>query len=141
MDGEGVIREAKAGDISRLIDIRAAVRENRLVGRAIGAADYRPYVEARLCWVWEATGEIAGFAALDAKMGSVWALFVDPDAEGRGIGRALLDRLVEEAKRLNLATLTLTTAPGTRAGRIYRAAGWREAGEAPDGDIHLTLTL
>jgi GNAT superfamily N-acetyltransferase len=140
MDGEGVIRVGVAGDIARLIEIRAAVRENRLVSRAISVADYRPYVEAGLCWVWEAQCEIAGFAALDAEHGSVWALFVDPDAEGRGIGRALLDHLVEEAKRLGLGTLGLTTAPGTRAEHLYRAAGWEETGAA-NGEIRLALVL
>ena len=141
MDGEGVIREGKAGDIARLIEIRAAVRENRLVSRRIGAAAYRLYVEAELCWVWEARDAIAGFAALDAKHSSVWALFVDPQDEGHGIGRALLGHLEEEARRRGLTALSLTTAPGTRAERFYRAAGWREAGEAANGDLRLTLTL
>ncbi|HTU11718.1 MAG TPA: GNAT family N-acetyltransferase [Allosphingosinicella sp.] len=122
------LRAARDADIPRLMEIRAAVRENRLVDRAIGAADYRPYVEGGCCWVWEEAGAILGFAALDARTASVWALFVDPDAEDRGIGRLLLARLVEEGGRRGLAALTLNTAEGTRAAAFYRAAGWQALG-------------
>lgn len=88
-----------------------------------------------------ANGAVVSLAALDACDASVWALFVAPEAEGQGGGRLLLAHLVAEARRADLARLTLATGPGTRAEHIYRAAGWQVAGTAPDGSVHLALTL
>ncbi|HEX9947911.1 MAG TPA: GNAT family N-acetyltransferase [Allosphingosinicella sp.] len=135
-------RLARANDIPRLVEIRAAVRENRLSDPAsIAAADYAPYVADGRCWVWAAQGEAAGFAALDAEGASVWALFVAPEAEGRGGGRALMNRLVGEARRRGLAELRLTTEAGSRAERFYRASGWEPVGDDGKGATIMRLKL
>jgi GNAT superfamily N-acetyltransferase len=44
-------------------------------------------------WVWEEDGRILGFAALHGD--EVPALYVEPDAQGRGIGSALFEHLTE----------------------------------------------
>ena len=50
-------------------------------------------VADRETWVWEEDGAILGFAALsDAELTHI---YVEPDAHGRGIGGALLDRAKE----------------------------------------------
>jgi len=145
------LRLATPADIPRLIEIRGAVRENRLRDPAsIGAGDYAPYVEDRRCWLWDEAGTVLGFAALDpasplglsgAAGAAVWALFVVPQAQGRGIGRALLGALVADARRLGLAALTLSTEKGSRAEAFYREAGWRGAGRDAHGDTMLALSL
>lgn len=118
------------------------MRENRLSDpHSIAAPDYEPYIADGRCWVAEEPRAILGFAALDAAAASVWVLFVAPQAEGRGAGRLLLDTLVAEARRRTLPELRLTTAHGTRAERLYRAAGWSVAGREPDGTLLLRLTL
>ncbi len=133
------LRPARESDIPRLMEIRAAVRENRLVSLTIGPDNYGPYVADARCWVWD-EGRVHGFAALDAEAESVWALFVDPAAEGRGIGRTLLDRLVAEARRRGLRALTLETAAGTRAELFYLRAGWKKAGRARNDSVRMTIT-
>ena len=106
------IRLAAPADVPRLVGIRAAVRENRLSDPAsVVAADYAPYIADGCCWVWAPDGEPAGFAALDSASATVWALFVAPEAEGQGGGRALLEHLTAEARRRGLADLRLTTEP------------------------------
>jgi ribosomal protein S18 acetylase RimI-like enzyme len=136
------VRPAVADDIPRLIAIRSAVRENRLSDpRSITAPEYEPFIADGRCWVAQDEAAILGFAALDASSSSVWALFVDPEAEGRGAGRLLLDTLVADARRRALPELHLTTAPATRAERLYRTAGWRVAGRQEDGTLLLRLTL
>src|SRR5262245_48970474 len=85
-----MIRKATRADYPRISEIRFAVRENELSNpEAIG-----PTVEwifdHSTFWVWEEGGAIQGFSAGDPRDGSIFALFVDPSWEGRGIGRALL---------------------------------------------------
>jgi len=131
-------RLAREDDIPRLSEIRAAVRENRLVSVTIGPDDYRPYIEDARCWVAETEGAVRAFAALDAEAASIWALFVDPAAEGAGLGRALLDCLLTDARHRGLAVLTLETEAGTRAETFYRRAGFTETAR-DGGTLHMTL--
>lgn len=92
-------------------------------------ADYVEHLERRgHGWLAEVGGEVVGFAVGRADDGNVWALFVDPAHEGRGIGGALHDRLVPWMFAQGLERLWLTTDPGTRAEGFYRRRGWREAG-------------
>lgn len=49
-------------------------------------------------------------------------LFVDPPWRGRGVGSMLMQRAVEEARRLNLPSLFLWT---HSAEGLYRKLGWR----------------
>ena len=135
-----IVRPARSADIARLVEIRAAVLENRLTDpSSVAAADYEPYVEDGRCWVAEEDGILIGFSALCAAGASIWALFVVPEAEGRGAGRLLLAVLVDEARRRGLTAVALDTEAGSRAERVYRAAGW-SAG-APDGGGMLRMTL
>jgi len=133
------VRPARAADIPRMMEIRAAVRENRLRDLVVAADDYRLYVTDGRCWAAEADGALLGFAALDETDGSLWALFVDPAGEGRGLGSALLAAAIAEARRRGLAALALTTEAGTRAEAFYRRRGF--SGGAPDGRNIVRLTL
>lgn len=136
------IRAARAADIGAMHALRLSVRENRLSDAArITEESYLPHVAASSAWIAETGEGPAGFAVLDAGAGSVWALFVAPEAEGRGVGRALLSRLVESAAESGLARLRLTTAPGTRAERFYREAGWSRIGETKDGELEFERVL
>jgi GNAT superfamily N-acetyltransferase len=114
--------------------LRLRVRENRLSDPGRVAEDsYGPYLDREAAWVAETESGLAGFAVLDAESGTVWALFVAPEAEGLGIGRALHARLLQGAAEHGLIRLSLSTAPGTRAERFYGEAGWTRVGRAADG--------
>ena len=139
---EAAIRQGRAADIPRLMEIRATVAENRLSDPdSVRAADYLPFIDAGRLWAWEEAGAILGFAALDAAAGSLWALFVAPEAAGRGIGKALLRRAIDEARAVGLATLRLVTAADSRAERLYCALGWTEMGRDAGGDLRMVLKL
>ena len=122
--------------------VRMAVRENRLVSLVITEADYVTAIESTgRGWVVEAQDGVVGFAVGNAIDGNIWALFVDPAHEGRGIGRALHDEMVGWLATRGLRRLWLTTAPGTRAERFYERAGWKRAGLTAGGEVRFELEL
>ena len=58
-------------------------------------------------------------------------LLVDPPARGTGIGRALMQRAEQAARRLGRGLLTLETRADDLAERLCRDLGWQEAGRVP----------
>ena len=137
-----LIRRATAQDIPAMMELRLAVRENQLGDPGqVTPEDCRRYVERGHMWVWEEDGEILGISASNCETGWIWALFVRPGYEGRGIGRALFETACEALVRAGFRTLTLSTDPDTRAARFYRAAGWREAGRNVSGELIFELAL
>ena len=131
------IRPATLADIAAMHRIRLAVRENNLTdGASVQPHHYETMLTARgRGWIAEVGGRVIGFAIADTTSGTVWALFVDPEFEGRGAGRALHDTMLEWLFAQGLASVSLTTTPGTRAERFYLAAGWHCAGPAGDGEV------
>lgn len=136
------IRTAAANDIPAMHRLRSGVRENRLSDpRRISEASYLPYIAAGSAWVAETDAGTVGFAAIDAQARSVWALFIDPNAEGAGIGRALHRRMLEWAREQGIACLSLDTGKGTRAAQFYQRAGWTRAGITDDGSLLFEISL
>ncbi len=142
------IRVATRSDIEAMHVVRLAVRENRLVSTVIAPADYEREIEVTgRGWIAECKaerggergGEIAGFAIGNAQDGNIWALFVAPKFERRGVGRALHDAMVAWLFGRGLERLWLTTAPATRAFDFYVAAGWRAVGEVTRGEQRFEL--
>jgi GNAT superfamily N-acetyltransferase len=110
-------------------------------GGGIDEKSYAQFVADGAAWVALHGDRLVGFAAVNRPAGSVWALFVDPAAEGAGVGRALHRRLLAWAREAGLTTLRLTTETGSRAEAFYRRAGWRDAGLDPQGERCFTLRL
>jgi len=135
------IRTAHADDVASMHAIRLAVRENRLSSPArVTEADYC----ARLlrgdgAWVAERAGEVVGFAMLDPPSRSVWALFVSPEAERQGVGRALQAVMLEAAFAV-WPRVSLSTSPGTRAASFYTVSGWIPSGTLQNGERVFELT-
>lgn len=136
------VRTAVAADIPAMHRIRCAVAENPLPPHiVITEASYRPFVRAGSAWVVEEHGRLRGFAAVDGPASNVWALFLEPEAEGQGIGRALLDGALQWARGAGLERLWLTTAKGTRAERFYARAGWERRGLTAGGEVRFERNI
>ena len=131
------IREAQIEDISAMHRIRMAVKENVLTNPlAVQEADYVPYLSlSNKGWVCEVADQIVGFSIVDTEEREVWALFVNPLFEGRGIGARLHDVMVTWYFSQDKTELILGTEPGTRAEGFYLHKGWVAIGQKSNGEI------
>ena len=79
-------------------------------------------------WVCEVEGKVVAFAIADLQDHNIWALFVEPGYEGKGIGKTLHNKMLDWYFSQTSHPVWLGTAPNTRAEKFYRAAGWTESG-------------
>ena len=137
-----MIRRARPEDVPALMRIRAAVRENVLSDPAkVPASLVLEFIGHSGIWLWEANGAVLGFASADTRDGSIWALFVDPEHEGRGIARALLPRALDALRAKGWKQAGLSTDANSRADRFYRHNGWTPRELLPNGERLFTLGL
>ena len=73
-------------------------------------------------------GGIQGFSAADPRDGSIFAMFVHPVYEGRGVGQKLLPLACGTLKETGHQSAILATEPATRAERFLRNADLRQKG-------------
>jgi GNAT superfamily N-acetyltransferase len=134
-------RLAREADIFAMSTVRLAVTENRL--RDPGRISYDMYVDylekLGQSWVCELDGRIAGFGSANKAESFIWALFVDPAFEGRGIGKQLLTMMTGYLFALGHQTITLSTGAATRADAFYAAQGWQRSVAADAADVQYAL--
>ena len=136
-------RVAMPGDVAALLQVRTAVRENHLSLQQLRARGITPATLAEAltsdtpcAWLAEVEAEVVGFSMVDLDDASLFALFVLPAHEGRGIGSHLL----AEAERALFAVhprAWLETAASSRAAALYRARGWGDEEPVGDRDVRL----
>lgn len=85
------------------------------------------------------SGELVGTAQLGLSFppnqlhrAEVKKVVVHRRARGQGVATALMTGLEREARRRGRTLLTLDTATGSPAERLYRGLGWRELGVLPE---------
>ena len=137
-----LVRFANKNDISRMQLIRNAVEENRLSDPSvISDNDYKPFLYERgRGWVCECEGDITGFSFCDFRHQNIWALFVHPLYEGKGIGRNLQHEMLKFYFGRGYEKVWLGTAPATRAERFYITSGWKEIGTHGKEEIKFEMT-
>lgn len=122
------IRSIKNKDWPGVIRVHDAARPDELKG----SCDPRAFVplaedpefeelKSSRVWVAEEKDQVVGFTAVDGTY--LGWLYVDPDCYGRGIGRALLRRALEEQKGEEAWTIVL--AGNTPALNLYRSEGFQ----------------
>lgn len=138
------LRSATARDVEALFDIRCSVGENhqsRDELRTIGVTveTVRDMIEGGdyVSTIAEVDGRPVGFTMAQISDGYVFACFVRPDFENRGIGRALMAAAETGLRQAGVDRAWLSTGsdPHLRAVGFYRRLGWQEDGFLDDGQI------
>ncbi len=142
MKPQGItIRTAEIRDIPQIQKVRHSVKENVLSDPSLVTdKDCVVFLTKRgKGWVAELNEEIVGFAIADLEEDNIWALFVHPDAEAKGIGsqlhKIMLDWYFEQGKSF----VWLSTDPGTRAERFYEWQGWQRITELSNGEVKFEM--
>lgn len=138
---ESTFRAAVTTDIAAMSVVRLAVRENRLsnpdrITPAMYADHLGPLGQS---WVCEVDGKIVGFSAAALRDASIWALFVLPEYECRGIGKRLLALATEWLFAQGAPRIVLGTATSTRADAFYAKQGWRRGKMLDAIEVEFTL--
>lgn len=136
-----IYRQAEIKDIEQIQFVRHAVKENRLSDPAlVPDKDVEEYMTNRgRGWVCEADGKIVGFAIVDLIANNIWALFILPEYEKKGIGKQL-HRMMMDWYFVNTdEKIWLGTEPKSRAETFYRMQGWTEVGLHGKGEIKFEM--
>ena len=128
-------------DIPQIQTVRNSVKENTLSDPAlVSDKDVAEFLTERgKGWVCEVENQVVGFAIVDFMEHNIWALFIHPDFEKRGIGAHLQQLMLNAYFAQTTQTVWLGTSPGTRAEAFYRKSGWREAGLHGGNEIKFEL--
>lgn len=108
----------------------------QLVKRPVGLTRERvleALSQARILIARNEEGKIVGTASLykttlfARTVGHVEEVIVDVSTRGQGVGRELMQRLIEEAKRLGISRLFLTSHPSrVEANQLYQKLGFEK---------------
>lgn len=137
-----IIREAEIDDIKQIQTVRNSVKENTLSHPdRVTDQDCEVFITVRgKGWVCEVDHQIVGFAIADLKENNIWALFIDPKFEKKGIGRLLHQTMLEWYFSQTNIPVWLGTGFNTRAEKFYRSAGWKETGTHEANEIKFEMT-
>jgi amino-acid N-acetyltransferase len=122
-----VIRPARTSDVRRIRELVDLYAPNRIL---LSKATVTLYEDVPDFLVAELDGQVVGCGALHVvweDLGELRTLAVDPDLTGAGIGRSLVEALLDRARALGVARvfcLTFETA-------FFAAAGFVEIDGAP----------
>ncbi len=149
-DASAVMR-AVAADAPECVRLRGMTRENavpqeRLRAYGITAESWAEDIRSgRLPgWVARTDGQLAGYCFGESQTGEVIVLALLPQAEGQGLGKRLLQLVVDDLRSHGHDRLFLGCSPDprVRSHGFYRHLGWKVTGEIDGhGDEILALQV
>ena len=95
-----------------------------------------PHGRLYLVHCGDAAVGVGGLKQLSAETGELQRMYVQPAARGLGAGRALLQRLLDDARAMGLRTLRLESLKALAAAHaLYRSAGFVEIDPYADNSM------
>ncbi len=147
------LREITADSLNAVLKLSPREGQKRFVASnavSIAQAMYAPEAWFRGIWFDD---EPAGFVMLYdeslrdvppvSPVVSVWRFMIDARFQGRGIGAAALDAIIEHVRGKRVSDrLLLSYVPGDGCPEpFYRRAGFVETGNVEEGEVEMALAL
>ncbi|MEO1590636.1 MAG: GNAT family N-acetyltransferase [Cyanobacteria bacterium J06632_22] len=137
------IRRVTIEDIEPLFEIRTSVTENYQSREEIAALGITPKTVADMlqhgcaAWLAEQAGQGIGFAIANATEQTIFGIFIRPEFEGQGVGRALMAEAEHWLWSQGAVEIWLLTGndPNLRAYGFYQHLGWQNVGVVEAGDF------
>jgi putative acetyltransferase len=145
-----VIEAARAADAAEFVRIRGLTRENAVSAERLAALGITVETWAAdivsgvlIGYVARRGDEIDGYCFGDTRTGELVVLALLPDAEGHGVGRTLLERVVQALADAGHRRLFLGCSkdPKVRSHGFYRHLGWRPTGQVDGNDDEILELL
>lgn len=148
-DVPAAVRPLGEEDVEALWRLRGRALRDRPDAFLTSPADHPPLDEYRARFLERAEGGsvvlgafaetgLVGMAGLApqrspklAHKGTVWGVFVEPGARGRGLGEALVRGVIAAARAAGLARLVLAVSAENPARRVYERCGFVAWGTEP----------
>ncbi len=123
-------RQAIPEDIPQIQIVRNSVKENQLSNpNLIPDELVEEFITKRgKGFVCEIDDKIVGFSIVNFVENNVWALFLLPEFEGKGIGKKLHQLMLDEYFSKTKETIWLSTEANSRAETFYKKQGWKNVG-------------
>ncbi len=136
-----LIREAQQKDIETLFDIRTSVWENYQSREEIAELGITPDSVSQMlqtdckAWIAEIDNQTIGFAIANKTEKTIFGIFVLPNFEGLGAGRALMQAAEDWLWSHDIEEIWLLTDqnPKLRAYGFYLHLGWIPIGVESNG--------
>jgi L-amino acid N-acyltransferase YncA len=132
-----IYRKAVPEDTAACIDLRGRTRENafsveQLAAVGVTLESWQSGIQDGSFpgYVAMVEGRMAGYCFGDRDSGEIVVLALLPECEARGIGKALLERMVDDFRGWGFARLFLgcSSDPNSRSYGFYRHLGWTSTG-------------
>jgi GNAT superfamily N-acetyltransferase len=127
--GQVTITRASAGDAQRLTSLcHASSSYQGVYAEAISTVELTPgYIAEHLVFLAvDEDAHLLGYYSLILDPPELDMLFVADEAQGRGLGRLLVDHLIEQARQRGLAGVRVVSHPPAEG--FYRRLGARRIG-------------
>jgi len=146
------VRTVTAANVDELIKLKTTEEQERFVAsvpKSLAQASVRP--AGRPLGLY-ANGEPVGFLLLwDARRDPdpaeradqlyIWRLMIDVRFQRQGHGQAAMRWLIDEARRMGVASVGLSHVPENPVGKFYERFGFRYTGKVNEGEHEMVLEL
>ena len=138
-----IFREATIDDIPQMANVRLMVKENVLFNpELVPHKDYVEFITQRgKGWVCEMDKKVVGFSIVDMTDHNIWALFIEPKFEKKGIGRKLHNMMLDWYFQQTKTTVWLGTEPKSRAETFYNKTGWKAVGMHGQEEVKFEMSF
>lgn len=125
LDLSGRFRPMQFEDLDRVMEI-----EPKIYSHPWSRGNFADSLHAGYsCWVYESEGEVIGYAVMMSVLDEAHLLNISiaGERQGQGLGRALLNHLIDTARRYGATMMFLEVRPSNKnAIALYESIGFNE---------------